>query len=160
MPFKSEAQRRWMYSNYPKMAKRWSKHTPKNKELPEHVNECYKLEGINVNQGTTQALASFTLTNTKGAEMTFVFDTSNPEVPPDYVRAVIKDTMLNKMFEIHDPEASKNLIKKYGLTPNNMEEMMLRGAHEIEAKQKASKTDDGVMESLQFEALFTKIINS
>ena len=33
MPFKSEAQRRWMYSNKPKMAKEWQKETS-NKNLP------------------------------------------------------------------------------------------------------------------------------
>ena len=37
MPFKSKAQRRWMYANKPEMAKRWQKHTPKNKKLPERV---------------------------------------------------------------------------------------------------------------------------
>ena len=42
MPFKSQAQRRWMYSNYPKMAKRWSAHTPKRKDLPEHVKESFE----------------------------------------------------------------------------------------------------------------------
>jgi len=39
MPFKSEAQRRWMYANKPKMAKKWEKHTPKNKKLPRKVSE-------------------------------------------------------------------------------------------------------------------------
>lgn len=39
MPFKSEAQRRWMYANKPKMAKKWEKHTPKNKKLPKKVSE-------------------------------------------------------------------------------------------------------------------------
>lgn len=39
MPFKSEAQRRWMYANHPEMAKRWSEHTPKGKKLPEYVKE-------------------------------------------------------------------------------------------------------------------------
>ena len=34
MPFKSQAQRAWMYANKPKMAKKWEKHTPKNKKLP------------------------------------------------------------------------------------------------------------------------------
>jgi hypothetical protein len=34
MPFKSEAQRRWMYENDPAMARRWEKHTPKGKKLP------------------------------------------------------------------------------------------------------------------------------
>lgn len=37
MPFKSEAQRRWMYANKPEMAKKWEKHTPKGKKLPEKV---------------------------------------------------------------------------------------------------------------------------
>jgi len=39
MPFKSQAQRAWMYANHPEMAKRWEKHTPKGKKLPEHVGD-------------------------------------------------------------------------------------------------------------------------
>lgn len=31
MPFKSQAQREWMYANHPEMAKRWEKDTPKGK---------------------------------------------------------------------------------------------------------------------------------
>jgi hypothetical protein len=30
-PFKSDAQRAWMYANKPEMAKRWEKETPKGK---------------------------------------------------------------------------------------------------------------------------------
>jgi len=37
MPFKSEAQRKWMYANDPKMAARWEKETPKSKSLPNKV---------------------------------------------------------------------------------------------------------------------------
>ena len=39
MPFKSQAQRKWMYANKPAMAKRWSKHTPKGKKLPKKVTK-------------------------------------------------------------------------------------------------------------------------
>ena len=39
MPFKSTAQRRWMYANDPKMAKRWEAHTPKGKRLPKKVKK-------------------------------------------------------------------------------------------------------------------------
>lgn len=39
MPFKSRAQRRWMYSNDPVMAKEWEAHTPKGKKLPEKAHE-------------------------------------------------------------------------------------------------------------------------
>jgi hypothetical protein len=34
MPFVSKAQRKWMYANKPEMAKKWEKHTPKDKKLP------------------------------------------------------------------------------------------------------------------------------
>lgn len=37
MPFKSEAQRKWMYENKPEMAKKWQKETPKGAKLPKHV---------------------------------------------------------------------------------------------------------------------------
>lgn len=38
MPLKSQAQRAWMYSNKPSMAKRWEAETPKGKKLPKKVN--------------------------------------------------------------------------------------------------------------------------
>jgi hypothetical protein len=41
MPFKSQAQRKWMYSNDPKMAEKWEKETPKGK-LPTKVKKKAK----------------------------------------------------------------------------------------------------------------------
>ncbi len=38
MPFKSQAQRRWMRANDPAMAERWEKETPKGK-LPKKVKK-------------------------------------------------------------------------------------------------------------------------
>ena len=46
MPFKSNAQRRWMYANHPEMAKEWSEHTPKGVKLPEHVKKAALIEAI------------------------------------------------------------------------------------------------------------------
>lgn len=37
MPFKSSAQRRFMYAEHPEIAKRWSKEYPHQGKLPEHV---------------------------------------------------------------------------------------------------------------------------
>lgn len=37
MPFKSEAQRRYLWMKHPEIAKEFAAHTPKKKELPEHV---------------------------------------------------------------------------------------------------------------------------
>ena len=39
MPFKSKAQKGWMYSNKPKMAKEWEAETPKGKKLPKRVRK-------------------------------------------------------------------------------------------------------------------------
>ena len=36
-PFVSQAQRGFMYSQHPDIAKRWEKHTPKGKKLPRYV---------------------------------------------------------------------------------------------------------------------------
>ncbi len=37
MPFKSQAQRAWMYANKPGMAKEFESATPKGKKLPKHA---------------------------------------------------------------------------------------------------------------------------
>lgn len=39
MPFKSEAQRRFMYAKHPEIAKRFERKTSKKKKLPEHVRQ-------------------------------------------------------------------------------------------------------------------------
>lgn len=39
MPFRSQAQQRYMYSQHPKIAKRWAQETPNMKNLPQHVEE-------------------------------------------------------------------------------------------------------------------------
>lgn len=41
MPFKSEAQRRWMYANHPEMAKEWEADTPKG-PLPARIKPIPK----------------------------------------------------------------------------------------------------------------------
>lgn len=39
MPFKSDAQRKFMHAKHPEIAKRWEKHTPEGAKLPEHVGQ-------------------------------------------------------------------------------------------------------------------------
>lgn len=39
MPFKSKAQRRFMYAKHPKMAEEWEDKTPKGKKLPEKIKK-------------------------------------------------------------------------------------------------------------------------
>lgn len=42
MPFKSQAQRKWMYANDSEMAEKWEAHTPKGKKLPKKVKKRAK----------------------------------------------------------------------------------------------------------------------
>lgn len=39
MPFKSKAQRRFLYANHPEIAKRWSAEYPDQGKLPEHAKK-------------------------------------------------------------------------------------------------------------------------
>ena len=39
MPFKSEAQRRYLYAKKPSVAKKFAKHTPPGKKLPKRVKK-------------------------------------------------------------------------------------------------------------------------
>lgn len=43
MPFKSEAQRRYLYKNHPEIAAQFEAETPKDAKLPEHVADAAKL---------------------------------------------------------------------------------------------------------------------
>ncbi len=42
MPFKSNAQRKYLFAKKPKVAKEFAAHTPKGKKLPEHVPDSVK----------------------------------------------------------------------------------------------------------------------
>lgn len=46
MPFKSEAQRRYLYAREPEIATRWARETPKNAKLPERVKRKRKRSSI------------------------------------------------------------------------------------------------------------------
>ncbi len=46
MPFKSQAQRGWMYATHPQMAERWQQETPEGKKLPRHVGKVKPSAGL------------------------------------------------------------------------------------------------------------------
>lgn len=50
MPFRSDAQRKWMHATHPAMAKRWDKETPKGADLPEHVKKRRKMQHDHMNR--------------------------------------------------------------------------------------------------------------
>lgn len=135
MPFKSQAQRRWMYSNYPKMAKRWSTHTPKGKDLPEHVKESfeeivhsreagvltYKHTSVLKNEGRGKVTYGLTTkTDNINVELFYSWSpTTNEQEAPDvediiYIKGVIRDLgdeVNKKGIEIEgEPETSIPLL--------------------------------------------------
>ncbi len=50
MPFKSKAQRKWMFANKPEMAERWEDHTPRGTKLPSRVKKAVALSQIRLLQ--------------------------------------------------------------------------------------------------------------
>lgn len=46
MPFKSKAQRRFLFAREPEIAEEFAAHTPKGKKLPEHVKPKAKKKTI------------------------------------------------------------------------------------------------------------------
>jgi hypothetical protein len=46
MPFKSEAQRRFMYAKHPEIAKEFEEKTPQHEVLPEHVKRKVKRRAL------------------------------------------------------------------------------------------------------------------
>lgn len=121
------------------------------------LTECYNYKNIVVTDDASEASVFFTLTDAPGAELGLVFNLA-PDA--DYAYGIIKNKE-GKIEKFEDPLAAKEMLKQYGLTPDNVENMGQEAYEEIEKHQTTAKTDDGVREeSLDFEALFAKIINS
>ena len=105
----------------------------------------------------TEASVFFTLTDAPGAELGLIF---NLVPDADYAYGVLRNKE-GRIEKFEDPLAAKQILQRYGLTPDNVENMGQEAYEEIEKHQSASKVDDGVKEeSLRFEALFADIINS
>jgi len=46
MPFKSEAQRKFMWAKHPKIAKRWAHENPDQKKLPKKVKQRDSIKAL------------------------------------------------------------------------------------------------------------------
>jgi len=57
MPFRSEAQRRFLFAREPEVAKRWAKHTPKSADLPDHVGKMMADNGFTLSEAKSVALS-------------------------------------------------------------------------------------------------------
>lgn len=61
MPFKSEAQRRFMFSNHPQIAKRWAKEYPNQDSLPQHVEDSSPVTAAKPEEDEPKSKKSFGL---------------------------------------------------------------------------------------------------
>jgi len=175
MPFKSQAQRRYMYANLPKIAKRWSKHTPKGKNLPEYVDESLdettagsSLEFKNVRfPSRTTAVVTYQYVSKKdNIDLALTYSVGKTSEEIDYVHAVIRDNNdpHGKPTKFDDPQSESFArfvdAKKINLTPDDIEMAGQDGYDKIQSSfTDTPKLDDPYEESLEFETLVDKILN-
>jgi len=101
MPFQSQAQRAWMYSNHPAMAKRWEAVTPKGQQLPNHTSPDSTSE-------ETNRLGVRRLPRPPGAKRDF-----SPLTPSSKARVKLskpsseKEAMQETPVEAHFPDGRK-----------------------------------------------------
>jgi hypothetical protein len=186
MPFKSKAQRRYMYANLPKIAKRWSKHTPKGKKLPEHVKESsmkdaieskdvsYNLEAKHISfPSKNKAVATYRYNSKKdNVDVFLYFTTGKTFEEVDFSHLTIKDqgdtnpksnSVSTKPGE--EPFQSKALQtflqnKHYNITSEDIEMAGQDALEKIEDYYSApAETGESYEESLEFATLADKILN-
>jgi hypothetical protein len=176
MPFKSQAQRRYMYANLPKIAERWSKHTPKKKNLPEYVDESIdKLSTKNVgtnlefksvipNMDKTEASVFYKVKSESGTDLVLVFSLGESSDDTDYQYGAIIDRQdlrgRPKKFEDPSSKETAEMLKIYRLTSEDIE-MAGQDAYEQISQHAAvvPTLKDPYEESLEFETMVTKILN-
>jgi len=91
-----------MYANYPKIAKRWSKHTPKGKKLPEHVTESTNvspnlqfIEGKTIEVNQDKIILSYKIKSQKAVELKVTYNLD---------RASLESVLKNKKVSWMDIE--------------------------------------------------------
>ena len=174
MPFKSKAQRRFMYAKHPKIAKRWSKHTPKGKELPEHVKESTEtaassnLEFKNIRfPSRSSAIATYHYPSEKdNINVSIYYTLGKTFEDVDYCHTVIKDNndIHSKGISFEDPQSTELQefvhSKNINITPDDIEMAGQDGYSRIESHfaepQEAEKSFE---ESFKFQALFHSLMN-
>lgn len=125
--------------------------------VEESLNECWELKNTVMTDDKSEASVFFNLTKAPGVEIGLVF--SMPDA--DYQFGIIRDLNTKQLQKFEDPQKASKLLKSYGVTPQDVENEMYQQAYEqIEKQSGEDKVDDGVrIESLQFEALFTRIFS-
>jgi hypothetical protein len=125
--------------------------------VEESLRECYEYKGIVITDDKSEASVSFSINDVPGADLVLAFDLA-PDA--DYSFGVIR-THDGKIEKFEDPSKAKQMLKRYGLTPDDVESMGQDAYSEIEAHIKHLEHDDGVREeSMEFEALFESVIKS
>ena len=107
MPFKSNAQRKWMYANEPGIAKKWSKHTPKGTKLPEHVKQ--KKANMNTQEqayinGFVKRAAEYGLTQEQAISI--------------YKQALVSPVLMGKKPAMKPTVPTKPIAPKKPIIPN------------------------------------------
>lgn len=176
-----------MYANYPKIAKRWSKHTPKGKQLPERVTESVNvgpnlqfIEGKTIEVNQNKIILSYKVKSQKAVEIKVVYSLDRPslesvlknkkvswmDIEPfiDFSHFVLRDYNnvtakgVDKGIESENPQ---DIEGHYGLTEEDLDSFVASDAPVQILKYflKNRVTSVGIEETLEFEKLFAKILS-
>ena len=116
MPFKSNAQRKWMYANEPEIAKKWSEHTPKGAKLPEHVK--HKKAHMN-----TQEQAYINGFLKRASE----YGLSEEQAIAIYKQAMVEPSLMGKKTPMKPTTPAKPVLPKKPMIPNEADQNDVAG---------------------------------
>jgi len=131
MPFKSDAQRRFMYAKHPRIAARWSEHTPKGKDLPEHVKKA--VDAALQTLALPAVMAAPTLTTPSLAKLkasaTRKIGSADDQEPTITEGKKIPEEAITTFFRANPTPEDANvheLADAYGTDPHTLEEQVYR----------------------------------
>ena len=96
MPFKSQAQRRFLYATNPKVAKKFSKHTPAGTKLPDRVKKAEALSTLMIASMRDEMSKIAGAMHTDRAKTAFAQSTKTLDTKPIDVNASAKQIKVTK----------------------------------------------------------------
>jgi hypothetical protein len=141
MPFKSEAQRRWMWANDPKMAQRWADHTPKGADLPKYVSDEKEKEKKAHFEGFCDRAAEFGLDKQASEEM---YKLARPL--GDIPEGPGPDMMLQALNQLASARAmvrpTEDTLDTYGLSRGGFQSSLKRIIDKTQDEEKYNLSDN------------------
>lgn len=140
---------------------------PLNKYLAAlHINESMKLKNIDISTDKTKATVRYVLPGKHSAELALMFaltlddESVRPDLSiADYAFGTIK-TKDGNVSHFEDPSEIKDLLKKHGLEPDDIERRGQESYQMIEDKIRSMNKSSINTESFIFNSVYKKLLES